>query len=83
VTTGEAAHVLSGVPGLDDNQETLDRTIEHLRDNGVSLARTPISIGPLLQFDPDREVFPGNPSANAMLSREYREPFVCPAQNRV
>lgn len=83
VTTGEAAYILSSVPSLDDNQETLDRTVDHLRANGVSLARTPLSMGPLLRFDPEREVFPDSPEANTLLSREYRQPFVCPAATRV
>jgi predicted dehydrogenase len=83
VTTAEAAHILADVPSLDDNVETLDRTVEHLKANGVSLVRTPLAMGPHLQFDPEREVFPGNAEANAMLTREYREPFVCPPPDKV
>ena len=59
-------------------EQTLQRTCQHLIDNGVDLARYPISLGPLLKFDPQREVFPDSPAATALVTREYREGFVCP-----
>jgi len=31
-----------------------------------------------LKFDPEKEVFTDSPEANAMLTRDYREGFVCP-----
>jgi hypothetical protein len=75
--------VLENVKSRDDNIETLNRTVQHLKDNGVDLDKYPISIGPLLQFDPDKEVFTNNAAANNILHREYREPFVCPVQEKV
>lgn len=78
VSAKQAGEVLKGVKSLDDNQKTLSRTLKHLTDNGVDLDKTPISMGPLLKFDPEKEVFPDSPEANAMLTREYREGFVCP-----
>ena len=45
---------------------------------GVDLERTPFSIRPLLKFDPESETFIDNDEANAMLTREYRAPFVAP-----
>ncbi len=79
----EARSRVETVESLDDNLETFDRTVQHLKDNGVDLAATPLSVGPLLRFDPTREVFPGNEAANALLTREYREGFVCPTADRV
>ena len=36
-----------------------------------------------LPFDPKTETFPGNDEANAMLTREYRKPFVVPPAGQV
>ena len=35
-------------------------------------------MGPVLNFDPVKEVFAGNDEANAMLTREYRKGFEVP-----
>lgn len=69
---------MSGIESLDDNLATLDRTLKHLTDNGVDLQKYPISMGPLLAFDPEKEVFPESQEATALVSRTYREGFVCP-----
>jgi predicted dehydrogenase len=43
----------------------------------------PLTLGPWLRIDPDREVFPDNPEANALLTREYRKPFVVPGPEEI
>jgi len=78
VPAAEAASRLADVKSTDNNVETLERTIEHLKDNKVDLASTKFRLGKSLKFDPQREVFPGESTANAMLTREYRAPFVVP-----
>jgi predicted dehydrogenase len=83
VSVGEVRRVLSDIETPDDNLATLDRTVRHLVANGVDLAKYPISMGPLLAFDPQREVFPGSPQATAMVTRKYREGFVCPTADEV
>ncbi len=83
VAVDELSHILSGVKSLDDNQATLDRTVKHLQKNGVDLARYSMSAGPLLQFDSATELFTNNDAANAYLTREYREPYVCPTADKV
>ena len=83
VSADEAKRVLSGVKSIDDNLATLNRTLKHLADNGVDLAKYPISMGPLLKFDPEKEVFPESAEATAMVTREYREGFACPTADRV
>jgi len=83
VTVDELSSALKDVPGLDDNDTTLDRTVAHLQDNGVDPEESPISLGPMLKFDPEQEVFTNNAKANDYLSREYREPFVCPSAENV
>jgi len=62
-------------------QERFERFQEHLAANGVDLKRTPVTLGPWLKFDPDRERFIGGLDtgrANELLRREYRKPFVVP-----
>ena len=56
------------------------RMIEHLRANNVDLGRTPLVAGVPLLVDAKHERFQGEHAqeANAMLSREYRAPFVVP-----
>jgi hypothetical protein len=83
VSPTEAAEVLSRVRSSDDNIKTLDRTLRHLTDNKVDLAKYPISMGPFLKFDPQKEVFPNSAEATAMVSRSYRAGFVCPRADKV
>ncbi|MCL2304552.1 MAG: Gfo/Idh/MocA family oxidoreductase [Planctomycetaceae bacterium] len=78
ISADELRKRLADVKSLDDNAQTLARTLEHLTTNGVDLAKTPLSLGPMLQFDPDKEVFTNNADANKMLTREYRKPYVVP-----
>ena len=78
VSAAELRKQLADVKSLDDNEKTLDRTLEHLTANGVDLAKTPLSLGPLLKIDPDKEVFTNNADADKMLTREYREPYIVP-----
>ncbi|MHB8898540.1 MAG: Gfo/Idh/MocA family protein, partial [Thermoguttaceae bacterium] len=83
VSVEEAGKVLAGVKSLDDNGATLQRTVQHLVDNGVDLEKYPLSMGPLLKFDPKEEVFPESKDATALVTREYREGFVCPKADKV
>jgi predicted dehydrogenase len=83
VSVDAAKEILAGVKSLDDNAATLDRTVRHLVDNGTDLAKYPISVGPLLKFDPEKEVFPESPEATALVGRQYREGFACPTADKV
>mgnify|MGYP002623499051 CR=1 FL=1 len=83
VSVKEASDVLAKVESLDDNEATLQRTVRHLEDNGVDLAKYPLAMGPLLKFDPEQEVFPENAAATEMVTREYRTGFVCPKPSEV
>ncbi len=74
---------LKDIKSLDDNEATLQRTVKHLTKNGVELDKYRMSLGAMLQFDPEKEVFTNNEAANAMLTREYREPYVCPLAEKV
>jgi predicted dehydrogenase len=63
--------------------DCLERTIKHLAANGVDLAKTPLSLGPMLDIDPNSETVLDNPAACALLTREYRSPFVVPKAGEV
>jgi predicted dehydrogenase len=77
------AKALKGIPSLDDNDATLERTVAHLKQNGVDLEQYPMSLGMSLKFDPEKEVFPESAEATKLVTREYREPFVCPTADKV
>lgn len=83
VSPEELKQALAGIRSLDDNDATVDRTVRHLVDNGVDLAMYPLAVGPLLHFDPQREIFPESSAATEMVTREYREGFVCPTADKV
>jgi len=83
VSPDEARRVLESLPPLDDHPGTLARTLQHLVANKVDLNTYPISMGPLLKFDAEQEVFPDSADATALTSREYRRGFECPDANGV
>jgi hypothetical protein len=64
--------------------ETTKRFAEHLKANGVDLTGNKIQVGPLLKILPN-ETFSGPRSeeANAMLSREYRAPYLLPTTEQL
>jgi hypothetical protein len=52
----------------------------HLSTSLCHLANISFRTGRKLVFDPKTETFPGDDEANALLRREYREPYVLPDQ---
>ena len=74
----EAREAMAKCPGA---AEILDGFEAHLAANGVDLKKSPLVLGPWLDMDPEKERFVsgyGYEKANALLRREYREPFVIP-----
>jgi len=69
--------------GNDDAVDTFDRFSDHLKSNGVDIAKQQINYGRELHFDIDDERFVNDSQADAMLTREYRAPFIVPAAGRV
>jgi len=61
-----------------DFAEAFGRFEQHLADNALNLMEPAYQSGPRLQFDPQAENFGPNATANALLTREYRHPFVVP-----
>ncbi|MDR2115073.1 MAG: Gfo/Idh/MocA family oxidoreductase [Planctomycetaceae bacterium] len=83
VSVDELKKTLESVKSLDDNVATLTRTVEHLETNGVNIKRTPLALGPILKIDVEKEVFIDNAEANAMITRNYRAPYVVPEPENV
>jgi predicted dehydrogenase len=61
-------------------EETFQRMLAHLGANEVDVMKDRITLGPVLKMDPATEKFPGNEAANALLTRNYRAPFVVTEQ---
>jgi predicted dehydrogenase len=74
---------LSQLKVHDDLLATFDRTRRHLTENNVDVEKTKLTLGRLLRLDSDKERFADDPGANALLTREYRKPFVVPTEKEV
>jgi predicted dehydrogenase len=70
---------LSRLKVHDDVLETFERTRKHLAENDVDLEKSKLTLGLPLRVDSEKEKFVDNASADALLTREYRKPFVLPA----
>ena len=64
----------------DPRPETFNRSIEEGFHSCalIHLGNISYRLGRSLEFDPVTMTFPRDPEANAMLTREYRAPFVVP-----
>jgi predicted dehydrogenase len=62
--------------------EAFERCLDHLKANEVDIQKEPLTVGPYLTFDKEREEFTGEfgEMANMYLRRNYREPFIVPEQ---
>lgn len=58
--------------------EAFGRMAEHLAANGVDITKDKVTLGIPLKMDPKTEKFIDNDSANALLTRNYRAPFIVP-----
>jgi hypothetical protein len=76
--TASPAQIKEQIKGDKNANETFDRMAEHLAANGVDLTKTQATLGVPLMMDPRVEKFVGNTAADALLTREYRAPFIVP-----
>ena len=56
--------------------ETIKQTVKGTL--GYDVPKNTYCLGPMLQFDPEKERFVGNRRANRLATRRYRKPFVVP-----
>lgn len=66
-----------------DAVEAFRRIREHLAANEVDIKEQQLTLGPRLKIDSASETFIDNPAADALLTRQYREPFVVPSAEDV
>ena len=77
----EIQQALESVKGNESATETFAEIRKHLSDNGIDIERTPLALGPSIAIDGEK--FVNNDAANAMLTREYRKPFVVPSETEL
>jgi len=84
--TAAPAEIQKALEALNVNEnvvETFAEIRQHLADHQIDIEKTPLALGPWIEIDAEKEKFVDNPAADAMLTREYRAPFVVPAENEV
>jgi len=61
-------------------ENSFDRFRDHLFANRIDWDKENVIMGPMLDFDTNKEKFVGDfaDEANALITREYREPFIIP-----
>ena len=82
---GESIHgseVAGRLEGDDDGLESWERTASHLGNNSVDPATSHIGFGAKLAVNGAAEHFTGPlaDQANAMLTRDYRKPYIVPVE---
>lgn len=80
------AELVAALEPLKVNEDclaTLSAIETHLKDNGIDLEKEPLTLGPRLEIDGEREKFVNRPDADRLLTRVYREPFVVPAPEQL
>jgi hypothetical protein len=83
VPVGEIKDRLKSLKTPENVEETFQRFTQHLDDNKLDPEKTMLSFGPNLALDVANEKFVGNSQADAMLTRDYRAPFVVPPAGQV
>lgn len=73
-----AAEIQQAVASSPLFAESVDRLLEHLRANEIDIDSASVTLGPMLEFDAEREQFKSSAAADKLLRREDRRPFVVP-----
>jgi predicted dehydrogenase len=81
VDSVDVAGKLQDIDGPENVVANWQRMSDHLKANKVDNYQ--VKIGPRLKFDPIAETFPGNSTANSMLTREYRRGYEIPSEAAV
>jgi predicted dehydrogenase len=74
---------LGGLKTNENTGECLDRMEKYLAANEVNLAKTPMMLGPMLKVDGKNETIIDNAEACALLTRDYRAPYLVPKAGEV
>jgi predicted dehydrogenase len=79
----EIARQAEAHQGNYDAAGAFEQIQSHLAENDVDIDKEQLVLGPWLAVDSERETFVDNPAADALLTREYREPFVVPKADEI
>ncbi len=82
-SSAEIARQAEPHQGNYDAAEGFTQIREHLAANDVDIKKKPLTLGPWLAIDSESETFIGNPAADVLLTRDYREPFVVPQADEI
>ena len=74
---------LASIKVQDDVLETFERTRRYLTEVGVNIESSNLTLGKHLRIDGEKEQFLGDIEANALLTRNYRSPFVVPSESAI
>jgi hypothetical protein len=83
VSLGEARERLAAMQSPEHLVDSYERFKQHLADNKLDAETTKLSFGPKLAVNTETETFVDNSAADALLTRDYRAPFVVPAAGQV
>ncbi len=78
LNSSECLERMESIMTAENVKATMQRFLSHLKDNKVQIEGDVVRTGNFLKFDPKAEKFVSNEKADAMLTREYRTPFVVP-----
>jgi predicted dehydrogenase len=73
-----ADEILQSVSKNEQLKGSIERMFAHLRANEVDIDGPVVTAGAVLEMDPKTERITNNPTANEMLRRHDRKPFVVP-----
>jgi predicted dehydrogenase len=76
--SNEYERFIAGVRSRNPDNLGVDIEDGHLSSGLCHLGNIAHRLGRTVDFDPQTETFPGDDQANAMLSRDYRKPYVVP-----
>ncbi len=83
ISSTEIVRELESRKTHEDLIEAFQRVRQHLAADDVDIDKSPLTLGAWLTVDSEREAFVDNPEANALLTREYRKPFVVPQATEI
>ncbi|MEX1042019.1 MAG: Gfo/Idh/MocA family oxidoreductase [Pirellulaceae bacterium] len=83
VSASECLERMEAIKTTENVKASMERTIDHLKDNKVDVQKDGFQLGEYLAFDPKSETFVSNTQADQLLTREYRAPFVVPDAGKV
>ncbi len=83
VTGADVPAAIKEFKGNEDMVATYERTAAHLKENSLDPDKLAFSLGPQLKLDGKAETFIDSSEANAMLTREYRAPYLLPSESAI